>query len=226
MSTTGVIFDMDGLLVDSEPLWQEAEMEFLAAHGHSYDPFIARRHAGLRFTDVIAVMQREYLLAGDPKALVHELIDLFLSRYLNKLRLLPGADEAIRGLGVIHPAAIASSSPLTIIRHVVRRFKWDPLLAALCSGDEVCMGKPAPDLFLLAAKRLRVPPIACCVLEDTLTGVRAAKAAGMRCIAIPTLMFGDPREFTGLADIVLGSLTELRPEMVVGWVRDVRQSHL
>ncbi len=216
MPTRGVIFDMDGLLIDSEPLWQEAEREFLAAHGRRYNPLIAKRHLGLRPQDVIAVMQRDYLMEGDPEALGQELIARLLDRYTHGLRPLPGAGEAIHMLGGIYPAAIASSSPMAVIHHVVERFGWDRSLVALCSGEEVTLGKPAPDLFLLASARLSVPPPACCVLEDSLTGVRAAKAARMRCIAVPTLMFADPGEFAGLADLVLGSLIELRPEMVEG----------
>lgn len=216
MPTSGMIFDMDGLLIDSEPLWQEAESEFLVAHNRRYDPGIGKQHVGLRLRDVIAVMQREYQVHGDPETLGQELITRLLGRYANKLSPLPGADEAIRTLGRIYPAAVASSSPLAVIEHVVSRFGWEQSLAALCSGEEVPSGKPAPDLFLLAATRLRVPPAACCVLEDSLTGVRAAKAAGMRCITVPTRMFADPGEFAGLADLVLDSLTQLRPEMVDG----------
>lgn len=216
MPTSGMIFDMDGLLIDSEPLWQEAETAFLTAHNRRYDPGIAKQHLGLRLRDVIAVMQREYQVHGDPETLGQELITRLLGWYTNKLSPLPGADGAIRTLGRIYSAAIASSSPLAVIEHVVSRFGWEQSLAALCSGEEVPLGKPAPDLFLLAAARLGVPPAACCVLEDSLTGVRAAKAAGMRCIAVPTRLFADPREFVGLADLVLDSLTELRPEMIDG----------
>lgn len=216
MPTRGVIFDMDGLLINSEPLWQEAEAKFLAAHGRRYDPGIAKQHLGLRFQDVIAVMQREYLLDGDSYSLKEELISMFLGQYANELSPLPGADEAVRTFGRIYPTAIASSSPLAVIRHVVKKFKWHRSFAVLCSCDEVRSGKPAPDVFLLAARRLGLPPAKCCVLEDTVTGVRAAKAGGMRCIAVPTLMFGQGGEMAGLADLVLGSLTQLRPDMVEG----------
>lgn len=124
------------------------------------------------------------------------------------------ADTAIRVLGTRFPLAIASSSPLEVIRFVARKFGWDRSVAALCSGEETPRGKPAPDIFLLAAARLGVPPDTCCAFEDSLAGVRAAKSAGMRCIAVPTPAFGTLEEFSELADLTLGSLADLRPEMI------------
>lgn len=111
MPTRGIIFDMDGLLIDSGPLWQKAETELLAARGRRYDPIIARQYAGLRVQEVIAVMQREYLLDGGPEILGQELLDRLLAQYADELFPLPGATEAIHALGNIYPTAIASSSP-------------------------------------------------------------------------------------------------------------------
>lgn len=216
METTGLIFDMDGLLIDSEPLWQEAERVFLAEHGCVYDPAIAKDHLGFRFSDVVRIMKREYRLEGDEEQLAKELVDIFRVKYLDKLTLLPGADSAVSRFGVAFQSAIASSSPLSVISDVVRRFQWNPPLGILCSGEEVDHGKPNPDVFLLAAQRLNRACRQCCVLEDSLAGVRAAKAAGMRCIAVPTMMFADPIEFVGLADIVLKSLEDLTLAMITG----------
>jgi len=216
VATTGLIFDMDGLLIDSEPLWQDTERKFLAQHGCVYNTAIAKKHVGFRFLDVVRVMKREYCLEGNEEWLAKKLVDMFRVDYLNKLTLLPGADNAVRRFGALFRSAIASSSPLSVIRDVVSRFQWNPPFGAVCSGDEVDSGKPSPDVFLLAAERLMVPPRECCVLEDSLTGVLAAKAAGMRCIAVPTMMFADPVEFVGRADIILGSLLGLTDSMIRG----------
>lgn len=161
-------------------------------------------------------MKREYCLEGNEESLAMELVDIFRVDYLNKLTLLPGADNAIRRFGVLFRSTIASSSPLSVIRDVVSRFQWNPPFGVVCSGDEVNNGKPSPDVFLLGAQRLDRAPGQCCVLEDSLAGVRAAKAAGMRCIAVPTMMFADPIEFVGLADIVLKSLEDLTLAMITG----------
>jgi HAD superfamily hydrolase (TIGR01509 family) len=214
MPTRAIIFDLDGLLVDSEPRWQAAESAFLEAHGHRYDPALARRYAGLRLRDVIGVMRRECAIPGDPDRLAADLLARLLGEYDRGLVPRPGADSALRLLRGRYPLAIASSSPLEVIRFVTRRFGWEDSLAAVCSGEEVSHGKPAPDVFLLAAARLGVPPETCCVLEDSLAGLRAARAARMRCIAVPTPAFGTAEEFAGLADLVLASLAYLQPAMV------------
>ena len=214
MPTRAIIFDLDGLLVDSEPHWQTAETAFLEAHGRPYDPALARRYAGLRLRDVISVIQQECGIPGDPGRLAEDLLARLLREYDRGLSACSGADAAIRRLESRYPLAIASSSPLDVIRFVARKFGWDGSLAALCSGEEVCRGKPAPDVFLFAATRLGVPPEACCVFEDSLAGVRAARAAGMRCIAVPTHAFGTTEEFARLAHLVLTSLTDLQPTMV------------
>ena len=214
MPTRAIIFDLDGLLVDSEPHWQTAETALLEAYGHSYNSALAQRYAGLRLRDVIGIMQRECGIPGDPGRLAADLLARLLCEYDRGLSACSGADAAIRRLGSRYPLAIASSSPLEVIRSVARKFGWDGSLAALCSGEEVPCGKPAPDVFLLAATRLGVPPEACCVFEDSLAGLRAARAAGMRCIAVPTHAFGTVEEFARLADLVLASLTDLQPTMV------------
>jgi len=214
MPTRAIIFDLDGLLVDSEPHWQTAENAFLEAHGHRYDPALAQRYAGLRLRDVIDIMQRECGIPGDPGRLAADLLARLLGEYDRGLSACSGADATIRRFGTRYPLAIASSSPLDVIRFVVRKFEWGGPLAVLCSGEEVSRGKPAPDVFLLAATRLGVPPETCCVFEDSLAGVRAARAAGMRCIAVPTLAFGTAEEFARLAHVVITSLKDLRPTMV------------
>ena len=214
MTTRGIIFDLDGLLIDSEPHWQAAETAFLEAHGHGYDPALARRYAGLRLPDVIGVMQQACEIPGDPDGLAADLLARLLGEYDRGLHACPGAEAAIRLLERRYPLGVASSSPLSVIRFAIREFGWEASLATLCSGEEVSRGKPAPDVFLLAAKRLDIPPDACCVFEDSLAGLRAARAAGMRRIAVPTQAFGTADEFASVADLVLASLTDLQPAMV------------
>jgi HAD superfamily hydrolase (TIGR01509 family) len=214
MRIRAVVFDLDGLLVDSEPHWQVAETAFLDAHGFAFDPALAKRYAGLRLRDVVGVIQRACGFPGDADRLAEELLARLLAEYDRGLSACPGACAVLQLLGARYPMAIASSSPLEVIRFVAHKFGWDRVLTAICSGDEVPHGKPAPDVFLLAATRLGVPPNTCCAFEDSLAGVRAAKCAGMRCIAVPTPAFGSAEEFSALADLVLTSLIDFQPEMI------------
>lgn len=205
----GIIFDMDGLLIDSEIVWQKVEADLLATHGSTFDMEIARKHMGMRIDEAAAVMVQEYGLSCDPIHFSSQLVDALLFEFDINLDLMPGAAEIMEQaatLGV--PVAIASSSPMRVVEHVVNRFAWRPIVAFLCAGDEVARGKPSPEVFILAAERMGVAPVHCLVLEDSVNGARAAKAAGMRCIAVPNHAY-DASHFEGVADWVVPTLEGL-----------------
>ena len=205
----GLIFDMDGLLIDSEVVWQKVECDLLATHGCLFSVDIARLHMGMRIDEAAAVMVREYGLDADPLHFGNSLVDALLAEFESGIELMPGAAalmaEAAAWGG---PVAIASSSPMRVVRHVVERFGWQQTLSVVCAGDEVARGKPAPDIFLLAAARLGLAPAACVVLEDSRNGARAARAAGMSCIAVPNAAY-DPADFAAIADHIVPSLEAL-----------------
>lgn len=207
-----LILDMDGLLIDSEILWEKVERELLASHGCEFDPAIARQHIGMRIDEAAALMLREYGIAGEPLAFGEQLVDALLLEFERELALMEGVEHlwALRA-SLECPVAIASSSPLRVVRHVVSHFGWAGRVDVLCAGDEVARGKPAPDVFLLAARRLGVEPASCVVLEDSLNGARAARAAGMYCIAVPNPSY-TPADFEGIAHRVLPSLLHLTPQ--------------
>jgi HAD superfamily hydrolase (TIGR01509 family) len=205
----GIIFDMDGLLIDSEIVWQKVETDLLATHGSTFSMDVARKHMGMRVDEAAGVMVREYGLTCDPSDFSNQLVDALLTEFDISLELMPGAASIIEqaaALGV--PVAIASSSPMRVVKYVVERFTWHNSVTVLCAGDEVTRGKPAPDVFLLAAERMGVRPESCLVLEDSVNGARAAKAAGMRCIAVPNEVY-DASHFAGIADWVVPSLEGL-----------------
>ncbi len=193
-----VVFDLDGILIDSEPLWSEAIVETLAGFGACYRPETGPFHRGMKMGELVPFLLEEHGCAADPRAFAERLLAALLARF-PRLQCLPGAESALALARAKGRIALASGSPLAVIRHVLGRFRWR--FDAICSSDEVPRGKPAPDVFLLAARRLLAAPSECLVIEDSANGIAAAKAAGMRVIAV-----GDAR---GEADVRIASLESL-----------------
>lgn len=193
-----VVFDLDGILVDSEPLWSEAIVETLAEHGARYRPETEPLHRGMKMGELVPFLLREHACAAEPRAFAERLLAALFQRF-PRLQRLPGAERALALARAKGRIALASGSPLAVIRHVLARFAWS--FDAVCSSDEVALGKPAPDVFLLAARRLGVAPASCTVIEDSANGIAAAKAAGMRVIAVGNAR-GDP-------DVRIASLESL-----------------
>jgi sugar-phosphatase len=205
---THIIFDLDGLLIDSEPVWGIAEDQVLQRYGKRWDAEIARRHIGLRVDEATGIMIREYGLKTDAHHLATEIYDTMMELLAEATVIMPGADKTIQ---LMHQRGytlgIASSSAQSYIESVVDRLGWGGYLAVLASGDSVPRGKPAPDVYLLAAERLGVYPQHCLALEDSLNGAKAAQSAGMRTVVIPGHEFTPP-QFQGVADVIYPSLLE------------------
>lgn len=198
---------MDGLLVDSEILWRRAETTLLAQHGQSYDEEVANRHMGMRIDEACEIMIQAYGLPLEPVAFSEQIVEELLAEFERGLARMPGAEAMMAQAAAFDgPVAIASSSPMRVVRFVVELFGWGPRVDVLCAGSEVARGKPAPDVFLLAAERMGLRPAQCLVFEDSVNGARAARAAGMRCVAVPDPAFHAPEAFEGIADLVLPSL--------------------
>lgn len=193
-----VVFDLDGILVDSEPLWSEAIVETLAASGARYRPETEPLHRGMKMGELVPFLLREHACAADPRAFGERLLSALLARF-PRLEPLPGAERALALARARGKVALASGSPHAVIREVLDRFGWR--FDAVCSSDEVPRGKPAPDVFLLAARRLGAAPRECVAIEDSANGIAAAKAAGMRVVAV-----GDAR---GEPDVRIPSLESL-----------------
>lgn len=182
-----IIFDMDGLMVDSKATWIDAEKKLVGRYGKKYDFELTKKYHGLRVNGMIRVMIKEYRLP-----ITQEEGELKLKSYVKEnfnkpsVRLLPGCNRLIKELSASkkYVMAVASSSPIELIKTVVERFGFTDDFQALVSGEEVKNGKPAPDVFLRAAEMLRVKPGLCLVLEDAPSGIKAAKAAGMKAIAV------------------------------------------
>jgi HAD superfamily hydrolase (TIGR01509 family) len=202
-----VIFDMDGLLVDSEPLWMVVERELVEEHGRKYDPAITAKYVGMRLLEFWQGLCREYGFSETPQALMDQAIARMVARIPKQLQAKPGAREL---LAYFHaegiPCAIATGSFAPVMRAVVEAFGWDSHFVVHVTGDEVERGKPDPQTYLLAAERLGVPPERCLALEDSPTGAKAAVAAGMVCYAVPDSAHTSAERFDGITPHVHDSL--------------------
>ena len=212
-----VIFDMDGLLVDSEPLWVRAEIEIFGQVGVLLGEEDCAQTKGLRTDDVIAYWHTRRPWQGTPPADVEaRLIGRVASLVREEGRALPGVATAIvaaREGG--RRVALASSSPLVIIHATLERLGLEGAFDVVQSAQSLPLGKPHPGIFLRTAELLSVPAVECVVLEDSLTGVIAAKAARMSCVAVPfDHPDHDPRFV--IADAIVRSLEEVTTELLDG----------
>jgi len=208
-SITYIIFDLDGLLIDSEPLWQMTEEKVLARYGKNWDESIAHQHIGLRLDAAAAVMVKAYDLQMDYRDLETEILADMFQLIAERLTLMPGANALIQSAhdkGFV--LGIASSSREDYIQAVVDQCGWSPYIQAIASGYNVSSGKPAPDVYLQAAQFLQIDPTKGLALEDSVNGSKAAFAAGLRTVAIPGHGF-TPADFAGFSHVVLPSLHEV-----------------
>lgn len=203
-----VVFDMDGLLVDSEPLWAAAEGELFARHGHVYTPEDAAQTHGRSIEDTIHVYTAK-LGAVDPAVIEAELLDLMRARYEAGAPLLPGARELVEGLRGRVPMAVASNTNGWLVRLALEGLGLLDAFAAVMSGADIGAAKPRPDAYLEACRALGVPPARALAFEDSPAGVRSARTAGLAVVGVPE-RDGIAAELAAEgAFLVLGSLEEV-----------------
>ncbi|WP_395105210.1 HAD family hydrolase [Actinomadura sp. SCN-SB] len=186
MDVRAVVFDLDGVLIDSEPVWEEVRRSYVADRGGRWLPDSQDRLMGMS-TEEWASYLAEDLLGGrlSPEDVAYEVIDRMRLRYAEEVPLLPGAVETVRRLADAYPLGLNSSSPRALIDLLLAEVGLDSLFRVTVSTEEVDQGKPAPDGYLMVAARLDVPPENCVAIEDSGNGLRSAHAAGMRVIAVP-----------------------------------------
>jgi len=211
-----VVFDMDGVLIDSEQVWDTARERLVRERGGRWHDRAQRDMMGMSSTEWSAYMHEELGLREPPEAINDEVVRRMSDLYRAQLPLLPGAREAVGRMAARWPLGLASSSNRPIIELVLALAGLTELFAVTVSSEEVGRGKPAPDVYLEAARRLGVAPDRCAAIEDSHNGIRSGHAAGMRVVAIPNRQFPPDREALDLADVVLDSLEELSPEIVDG----------
>jgi HAD superfamily hydrolase (TIGR01509 family) len=209
-----VIFDMDGLLIDSEPLWHEAEIEAFKKVGIHLTKKDCLETTGFRIDEVVAHRYYKQPWQGMSQGeMVWEVTANIIGLIKEKGELKPGAENALqfarrRAVKI----ALASSSDYAVIDAALEKFKWTDQFEVVYSAEDEDYGKPHPAVYLTTCRKLGVDPQTCLAIEDSLPGVIAAKAAKMWCIAVPE----NENEKFVLADVVLKSLHELNDEV---WAR-------
>jgi HAD superfamily hydrolase (TIGR01509 family) len=209
-----VVFDLDGVLLDSEQLWDEVREELARERGGRWHERAQRDMMGMSSPEWSRYMHDVIGLPEPPEAINQEVVRRMAARYERALPLLPGAREAVERLSARWPLGLASSSNRQLIDLVLRVSGLGRFFRATVSSEEVPRGKPAPDVFIETARRLGVPAERVAVVEDSENGILAGRAAGMRVVAIPNSRFPPGAEALAAADVVLGSLDELTPNVV------------
>jgi HAD superfamily hydrolase (TIGR01509 family) len=212
--TDAVVFDLDGLLLDTEQVWDEVREQLTRERGGRWHDRAQADMMGMSSTEWSRYMHDELDLAEPPEELNRLVVERMKERYRERLPLVDGAVDAVRRIGAQWPLGLASSSNRPIIDLALDLMGVAKLFRATVSSEEVERGKPAPDVYLEAARRMDVAPEHAVAVEDSGAGIRSAKAAGMRVIAIPNPHFPPPSDVLERADVVLDSLAELRPDAV------------
>jgi HAD superfamily hydrolase (TIGR01509 family) len=209
-----VVFDLDGVLIQTEEIWDEVREALTRERGGRYDEAAQRAMMGMSSREWSRFMHEELGIADPPDEINAEVVRRMQARYRERLPLIEGGPEAVERLAAGWPLAIASSSNRPLIDAVLDASGLGRYFRATVSSEEVAKGKPAPDVYEEAARRLGVSPDACTAIEDSHSGIRSAKAAGMRVLAIPNPSFPPGRDALAEADVVLDSLADLTPAAV------------
>jgi HAD superfamily hydrolase (TIGR01509 family) len=208
-AVAAVAFDLDGVLIDSEPVWEEVRRAYVDAAGGHWPPEAQRRLMGMSTPEWSAYLSRDLGVSRPPEVVAAEVLERMAERYGQRPPLLPGAVAAVERLAARWPLGLASSSSRQLIELVLAASGLAGCFRVTVSTEEVPHGKPAPDAYLEVAARLGVDPADCAAVEDSSNGVRSAAAAGMRVIAIPARRYPLDDDAARAAAVVLGGLDEL-----------------
>lgn len=208
------MFDLDGVLLDSERFWDQARREVAISHSGHWRPDATAAMLGMSSVEWSGYMRDTLAVELAPDQIVDLVVTNLLEQYRRGLPLIPGAVEAVQRIGRRWPLALASSAGRPVIDTVLAVAGLQHEFQATVSSEEVARGKPAPDVYLEAALRLGQPPLACAAVEDSANGIRSALAAGLRVVAIPNPDYPPPASVLAQAQVVIGSLADLTGELV------------
>ena len=209
-----IVFDMDGVLIQSEEVWDEVRETFVRERGGRYDAEIQRAMMGMSSTEWSRYLHETAAVPDEPEAINAEVVSRMLASYRDHLPLIDGAVDTVRRLAARYPLGLASSSNRQLIDAALEITGLTSFFTATVSSEEVAHGKPAPDVYLEAARRLGVDPTHCVAVEDSHGGIRSAKAAGMRVIAFPNPSYPPDEDALAQADVIIRSLDEFTPELI------------
>lgn len=204
-----VIFDLDGVIVDSEPAWERVRRQVVAENGGSWLPDAQQRLMGMSTAEWSRYLSENLGVRMPPEAVAAAVIDRMSAGYRDRVPLMPGARGAVRKMAEHWPLGLASSSPPVLIDAALRGAGLAGLFAAIVSTEQVARGKPAPDVYLAVLDRLGFPPQRCAAVEDSTNGLRSASAAGLHVVAVPRPRYPPDRAVLDAAELVLTSLADL-----------------
>jgi HAD superfamily hydrolase (TIGR01509 family) len=213
-----VVFDLDGVLVDSEPVWEHIRRGLVEEHGGSWTSEVQSRLMGMSTAGWADYLSR-LVLGLTPQQTARVVIDRMRNSYAERVPYLPGALDALARIGAHRPLGLASASPRELIDSLLRRPELAGRFAVTVSADEVGHGKPEPDVYLAVTEKLAVPPSACVAVEDSSNGVLAAAAAGLAVVAVPQHRYPLAPNARAHAALVLASLDELTVDVIAQTAR-------
>ena len=205
-----VVFDLDGVLADSEPWWNQIDAKLLSEHGISYRGEYHRNVLGVSYRVAVGFYKRVFHISASVEDLMRRRGEIAVDFFANRVDLFPSAETTLEQLHKMKlHLAVATSSVSASARPFLERTGIRRFFEVVVTGDEVERGKPDPEIYLRTAKSLGIAPEKCLVIEDALAGIAAGKAADMRVAAIPDTRFVDQQEYEQEADYVLGNLSEI-----------------
>jgi HAD superfamily hydrolase (TIGR01509 family) len=216
---TTIVFDLDGVIIDSEDLWHEVRRDFTAAHGGAWTEDDQRAVMGANSRQWARHIREVSGVDLSERRIIDGVVARLLARYDEHLPLIAGAREAVLGLSRAYRLGVASSAPPEVIRFVLHKAGLDGVFDAWLSSDDVAAGKPAPDAYLAVCSRLRVERDRAAAVEDSGNGLRAARNAGLAVIAVPNQRFPPAPADLDLADLVVPTVAELTPDTLASLAR-------
>jgi HAD superfamily hydrolase (TIGR01509 family) len=204
-----VVFDLDGVLVDSEPVWEQVRRALVAERGGHWAPDAQRRIMGMSTPEWAGYLSGDLGVGLPPDEVAALVIDRMVARYQERVPFMDGAVDAVHRLAARWPLGLASSSPPRLIETVLQSAGLRSCFPVVMSTEQVAHGKPAPDIYLAVTARLGCPPPDCAAVEDSSNGLRSAAAAGLRVIAIPQPRYPPDPDALAQASLVLPNLAEL-----------------
>jgi HAD superfamily hydrolase (TIGR01509 family) len=209
-----VVFDLDGVIIDSEQLWDEVREGLARERGGRWSEQAQADMMGMSSTEWSRYMHEVVGLPESPDEINREVVSRMLVRYSEHLLLIDGAVAAVKRVAADWPLGVASSSNRELIDQVLELSGLTPYFKVTVSSEQVERGKPAPDVYFEAAHRLGVEPSRSAAIEDSTNGIRSAHGAGMHVVAIPNRAFPPPAVVLALANVVLESIEELDPDVL------------
>ena len=209
-----VVFDLDGVIIDSEEVWEEVRRGYVAEFGREFRPDSQDRMMGMSTGEWSRHLADEVGVPRTPEQVASEVLARMAARYRDALPLIPGSVAAVRRLGERFTLALASSSARILIDQVLATAGLTDAFQVTLSTEEVPRGKPAPDVYLTAAEKLGLPPVACAAVEDSSNGLRSAGAAGLAVVAVPHGVYPPAPDALAMAGLVVPSVDQLTAEAI------------